>query len=160
MTGRTPPRPSEAWTLGRWRSFQHNLHPRGARHPSPGITDYRLQVEPCIHLLGLQFTGLALEVQPFWQKTVTTPTTTQHNTTSTQHNINTLVGLDTKMPKMPGQMLLGQMSPWQLESVLDVPRNLSLKIHQNRVSNSWDIAGLKVPVVKIFSPLLYLENGP
>ena len=40
----------------------------------------------------------------------------------------------------PGQMLPLQMSLWQLESVLDVPRNLRLKFHQIRVSNSWDIA--------------------
>ena len=39
----------------------------------------------------------------------------------------------------PEQMLPGQMSLWQLESVLDVPRNLPVKFHQNRVSNSWDI---------------------
>ena len=31
------------------------------------------------------------------------------------------------------------MSPWQLESVLDVPRNLCLKFGQNRASNRWDI---------------------
>ena len=36
-----------------------------------------------------------------------------------------------------GQMFPGQMSPWQLESVLAVPRNLHSKIHQNRISNSW-----------------------
>ena len=36
---------------------------------------------------------------------------------------------------LPGQMLL-----WQLESVLDFPKNLYLKFHQNRVTNSWDIA--------------------
>ena len=42
-----------------------------------------------------------------------------------------------------GQMLPGQMSSWQLESVVDVPRNLSLKFHQNRVSNSWDIADIE-----------------
>ena len=35
------------------------------------------------------------------------------------------------------------MSPWQFESVLDVPRNLPLKFHQNRVSNSWDIADIE-----------------
>ena len=35
------------------------------------------------------------------------------------------------------------MSPWQLESVLDVPRNLSLKFHQNWVSNSWDIPDIE-----------------
>ena len=29
---------------------------------------------------------------------------------------------------------------WHLESVLDVTRNVRLKFHQNRVSNSWDIA--------------------
>ena len=36
-------------------------------------------------------------------------------------------------------MLLRQMSLWQLDSVLDFPRNLCLKFGQNRVSNSWDI---------------------
>ena len=36
-----------------------------------------------------------------------------------------------------------QILPWQLESVLDVPRNLPLKFHQNRVSNSWDIADIE-----------------
>ena len=40
---------------------------------------------------------------------------------------------------LPGQILPGQMSPWQLESLLDVSRNLPVKFHQNRVSNSWDI---------------------
>ena len=29
-----------------------------------------------------------------------------------------------------------------MESVLDVPRNLPLKFHQNQVSNSWDIPGM------------------
>ena len=37
-------------------------------------------------------------------------------------------------------MLPGQMSLWQLESVLDVSTNLSLMFGQNQVSNSWDIA--------------------
>ena len=41
-----------------------------------------------------------------------------------------------------GQMLRGQMSPWQLESVLNIHRKLPLKFHQNRVSNSWDIADI------------------
>ena len=36
-------------------------------------------------------------------------------------------------------MLPGQMSLWQLESLQDNPRNISLKFGQNRVSNSWDI---------------------
>ena len=36
-------------------------------------------------------------------------------------------------------MLPGQMSPLQLESVQDGPRNLPLKFGQNRVSNSLDI---------------------
>ena len=40
-------------------------------------------------------------------------------------------------------MLPVQMLPWQLESVLDVPKNLPLKFHQNRVSNSWDIADIE-----------------
>ena len=43
----------------------------------------------------------------------------------------------------PGQMLPGQMSPWHLESVLNVHRNLHLKFYQNRVSNSWDIANIE-----------------
>ena len=38
-----------------------------------------------------------------------------------------------------GQMLPGQMSPWQLWSVLDIPRNLPVKFHRNRVSSSWDV---------------------
>ena len=38
-------------------------------------------------------------------------------------------------------MLPGQMSPIQLESILDVHRNLPLKIHQNRVS--WDIPDIE-----------------
>ena len=42
-----------------------------------------------------------------------------------------------------GQMLRGQMSPWQLESVLNVHRNLPLRFHQNRISNSWDIADIE-----------------
>ena len=42
-----------------------------------------------------------------------------------------------------GQVLRGQMSPWQLEYVLNVHRNLPLKFHQNRVSNSWDIANIE-----------------
>ena len=41
---------------------------------------------------------------------------------------------------LPRQILPGQMSSWQLESVLNVHRNLLLKFHQNWVSNSWDIA--------------------
>ena len=35
------------------------------------------------------------------------------------------------------------MSPWQLESVLNVHRNLLLKFHQNPASNSWDIADIE-----------------
>ena len=42
-----------------------------------------------------------------------------------------------------GQMLPGQMSQWQFESVLDVHRNPPLKFHQNRISNSWDIADIE-----------------
>ena len=40
-------------------------------------------------------------------------------------------------------MLPGQMPLWQLESVLDVSRNLPLKFHKNRVSNSWDISDIE-----------------
>ena len=46
-----------------------------------------------------------------------------------------------------GQILPGQMSPWQLESVLDVPRNLSLKFHQNRVINSCKVILLSNPTI-------------
>ena len=46
-----------------------------------------------------------------------------------------------------GQMLPGQMSPLQLESVYDGPSNLSLKFGQNRASNSWDIADIEFVVV-------------
>ena len=38
----------------------------------------------------------------------------------------------------PGQMLPGQKSQWQLESVVDVPRALCLKFDQNQVIDSWD----------------------
>ena len=41
---------------------------------------------------------------------------------------------------MPGQMLHGQMSSWQLESAQDGRRNLHLKFDQNWASNSWDMA--------------------
>ena len=37
---------------------------------------------------------------------------------------------------LPGQMLPGQMLLGQLEFVLDVPRNLPLRFHENRTSNS------------------------
>ena len=43
-----------------------------------------------------------------------------------------------------GQMLPGQMSPWQLQSLLDLQGNLPLKFHQNRVSNSWYIADIEL----------------
>ena len=45
-----------------------------------------------------------------------------------------------------GQMLPGQMSPWQLGSVKDCPRNLRLKFGQNRASNSWDIVDIEFAV--------------
>ena len=44
----------------------------------------------------------------------------------------------------PGQKLPDQMSPWQLKSVLDVPKKLPLKFHSNRVSNSRDIADIEI----------------
>ena len=50
---------------------------------------------------------------------------------------------------LPGQMLPGQMSLYQLESVLEVPRNLPLKFGQNRASNSWDIADIEFSVVVV-----------
>ena len=48
---------------------------------------------------------------------------------------------------LTGQMLSGQMSPWQLDSVEDGPRNLTLKFGQNQRGNSWDIADVEFPVV-------------
>ena len=48
---------------------------------------------------------------------------------------------------LPGQLLPGQMSPWQLELVQDGPRILRLKFGQNRVHNSWDIADIEFAVV-------------
>ena len=42
----------------------------------------------------------------------------------------------------PGQILPGQMSTWQLESVQDGPWNLLSKFGQNQVSNSWDITDM------------------
>ena len=44
-------------------------------------------------------------------------------------------------------MLLGQMSPLQIESVQDGPNNLSLKFGQNGASDSWDIADIEFLVV-------------
>ena len=41
-------------------------------------------------------------------------------------------------------MLRGQMSPLQLEFVLNAHRNLRLKFHQNQVSNSSDIADVEL----------------
>ena len=40
-------------------------------------------------------------------------------------------------------MLPGQMSQWQLESLLDVPRFLLLRFDENQVSNSLDIADIE-----------------
>ena len=60
------------------------------------------------------------------------------------------------------------MSPWRCESIKDGPRNLPLKFHQNRVSNSWDIADIEfvwggVGGVESFycqtQPLLNLNNA-
>ena len=50
---------------------------------------------------------------------------------------------------LQGQMLSGQMSPLQLKSVQDCPRNLNLKFGQNQVSNSWDIDAVKFVVVVV-----------
>ena len=47
----------------------------------------------------------------------------------------------------PGQMLPGQMSPRELKSIQYGPRNLPIKFGQNRVSKSWDIAGIEFSVV-------------
>ena len=65
---------------------------------------------------------------------------------------------------LQGQMLPGQMSSWQLESVKDGPKNLPLKFGQNRASNSWDIADMdKCPQDKCCGDscnLLYMFPGP
>ena len=50
---------------------------------------------------------------------------------------------------LPGQMLPGHMSLWQLASVQDGPRNLLLKSGQNQVRNSWDIADIEFSVVVV-----------
>ena len=45
-----------------------------------------------------------------------------------------LTGLQMSPEQMlSGKILPGQMSPWQLKSILGVHRNLSLKFHQNRI---------------------------
>ena len=54
----------------------------------------------------------------------------------------------------PGRMLPGQMSPWQLTSVEEGPRNLPLKFGQNLASNSWDIVYIEfvwVVVVVVYA---------
>ena len=38
----------------------------------------------------------------------------------------------------PGQMLQGQMSPWQLLAVTDGPTNLPMKFGKDLINNSWD----------------------
>ena len=43
----------------------------------------------------------------------------------------------------PKQMLPGQISPRQLASIKDGPRNTPLRFGQNRVSNSWDIPDME-----------------
>ena len=47
---------------------------------------------------------------------------------------------------LQGQMLPGQMSPWQLASVKDGPRNLPLKFGQSRVINIWDNVDIEFAV--------------
>ena len=44
---------------------------------------------------------------------------------------------------LPGRLMPGQMSSWQLESAQEGPRNLPFKYGQNRVSNSWDIGDIE-----------------
>ena len=46
-------------------------------------------------------------------------------------------------------MLPGQMSPWWLESVLDVSKNLALKFGKSRASNSWEIADIEFVCVVV-----------
>ena len=43
---------------------------------------------------------------------------------------------------LQGQMLHGQMLPWQIQYVLDVLRNLTLKFRPNLVRNSLDTADM------------------
>ena len=46
-----------------------------------------------------------------------------------------------------GQTLPRQMSQWQLGSVKDGQRKLTLKFGQNQACNSWDIADIEFVVV-------------
>ena len=57
----------------------------------------------------------------------------------------------------PGEMLPGQMSQWQLKSVLDVPRNLLLKFCQNLVDNWWESGAFVVAVAVDMSWLTNLN---
>ena len=59
----------------------------------------------------------------------------------------------------PGQILPEQMSPEQLKSVQDGPRNLFLMFGQNRVSNSWDIDDIEFEVVLLRVGGWVSENG-
>ena len=68
---------------------------------------------------------------------------------------------------LPGQMLPGQMSLWWLASVIDDPRDLSLKFGQNQVNNSWDIPDMDKCRQDKCSPdkchpwqLEYVQDGP
>ena len=55
-----------------------------------------------------------------------------------------------KLGKMsPGQMFPGQMSLWQLSIVKENHGKLPLKIGQNRMSKSRDIAVIEFPVVVV-----------
>ena len=61
---------------------------------------------------------------------------------------------------LSGQMLPEQMSPLQLESVLDGPGNLSLKFGQNWASNSWYVANIEfMMAVGHFNVKLKLRLG-
>ena len=49
------------------------------------------------------------------------------------------IGLLLNLPWPCLYLALTMLELWWLESVLYVPRNISLKFHQNQVSNSWNI---------------------
>ena len=51
-------------------------------------------------------------------------------------------------------MLPGQMSPYQLESVLDVARNLHFNFHQHFVSNSGSLENWRVKLISAINKVI------
>ena len=55
-------------------------------------------------------------------------------------------------------MWTGQMSPWQLDFVLGVPRNLPLNVGQNQISNCRDIADIEFVVGGGWCKVIFVSN--